>query len=1551
MEFLTGFKRYMSKPESIQNLKQQIEKLRYERDRMQRLIEVANEEETNQDVRRWVIHAEETIKEEEEILENLEAQAKKRCFLGLCPNLKSIDLLNKKAEENFQSVAMLLVEASLFEFTRKRVVEEPRTAEEPRAAEEPRTAEEPRAAEEPRTAEAPRTAEEPRTAKEPRTAEEPRTDYLETEPRIVQDFEAFPSREATLKEIMNALENPHPKIIGVWGMTGVGKTTLVKEVARRAREESLFDEVAMATVSKKGNVKEIQGKIADALGLKFDDESLFLRATRLQQWLKKGDKSVLVILDDVWHDQRTELEEIGIAFEGYKSIASEDDAGLSMRNTSENAFRKLSAVRFKVLLTSTTEQALSDMKTESMHKLEVLPNEEAMKWFQKMVGGIAMHMHPAYESTMKRVVKNCAGLPVAISAIAITMKFRIRTFSFLLDALASETGPIPTKDEHLASVYSTIELSYRLLEKSGLQSLFQLCALLPQGSHIQASDLLRYNLCLKINKNVSTLEEARKSVNDLKAAGLLLRSINNDNLVRMHVIVRDVAIWIASEEQGIFVIDDEVRMKELLEKRKLRYCSAISLPYSDIDELPDQLECPKLKLLVLLNKRPSLKVPDAFFGKMTELSTLELAGLNFRSLPSSFTSLRNLQMLRFDECELNDIAIIGSLKQLDTLKILSSDIQILPREIGTLTRLKSLDLSNCSKLKVIPANIISGMFNLEELLMRNSFDRWGADGNASLNELKSLPGLNALEVHIHSVEDMPEELFSKRLNRYKILIGEIWDWSGKYEKERMLKLKLTNGLHLDRGVQQLLQKTEDLTLDELQGIKNLLYEVDGTGFPQLKNLQVQNGSEIQFLINSMEVASHKAFPILESLFLQNLINLEKICQGKLECFKRLKIVSVECCDRLKNLFPFSMTKMLVQLQEIRVSKCKSIDEIVAEEREQSSGTATNKADFGRLQSLTLQLLPELSSFCSKEKSRSIYQLEPMNSRSWILFNEKILFPVLENLRLSSISIERLWQKPSCCSQTLTSLAIEGCSNLKHLFSPSITRRLLQLKRLELLEIDSCPQMKEFMNKSQITDITTVDGTPEINKENDNHLGAQAFFDAKVAFPKLEKLKISHLEIVKLWHNQLHTDSFSQLKEVKVGYCNELFSIFPSKMVLNFQGLETLIVVNCDSLQHIFESSDIELATQSRESHLSKLKHIYNEDSSISAFENIRNVYVRDCWSLKSLFPASVAICLRQLVDLTINSCGMEEIVSEEDGLNHVNKFSFPEARCLTLCNLPQLKYFYPAAHETEWPKLKMLKTYHCGQVEVFGTKEHLSSFQKPLVLIEKVIRNMEELSLKSKHISKICNRQVPIGIFSQMKVLQVLGNDDKTVLFPFVIYCDLEANFSGEGNASEKEQVSLPNPTHLGDENSQIHHVFPNLETLEVRRCEGLIGLGPFLASFRNLKILDLWQCYAVALITSSAARNLMQLIKMRIRDCSTVREIVAKGKDDAKDMISFSKLKCLVLHYLPNLASFCSEEYNFQFPSLEQVIVRQCPKLKIFCQGGFDHPRVTQSAAVRRGL
>lgn len=57
--------------------------------------------------------------------------------------------------------------------------------------------------------------------------------------------------------------------------------------------------------------------------------------------------------------------------------------------------------------------------------------------------------------------------------------------------------------------------------------------------------------------------------------------------------------------------------------------------------------------------------------------------------------------------------------------------------------------------------------------------------------------------------------------------------------------------------------------------------------------------------------------------------------------------------------------------------------------------------------------------------------------------------------------------------------------------------------------------------------------------------------------------------------------------------------------------------------------------------------------------------------------------------------------------------------------------------------------------------------------------------------------------------------------------------------------------------------------------------------------------------------------------------------------MITFSQLTYLRLDCLPKLTSFCSGSYSFQFPSLEEVIVRQCPKVKAFCHGPLWTPEL----------
>ena len=116
-------------------------------------------------------------------------------------------------------------------------------------------------------------------------------------------------------------------------------------------------------------------------------------------------------------------------------------------------------------------------------------------------------------------------------------------------------------------------------------------------------------------------------------------------------------------------------------------------------------------------------------------------------------------------------------------------------------------------------------------------------------------------------------------------------------------------------------------------------------------------------------------------------------------------------------------------------------------------------------------------------------------------------------------------------------------------------------------------------------------------------------------------------------------------------------------------------------------------------------------------------------------------------------------------------------------------------------------------------------------------------------------------------------------------------------------------------------------------------------SSFQNLTALQVSKCHGlIHLMTTSAAQNLVQLRRMDIKDCKMMHEIMANteeedGVEDHK--IGFSRLTFLGLDGLPCLTSFCSANVAFNFPSLEEVIVRECPKMKTFAKEVFSGPKL----------
>jgi len=82
----------------------------------------------------------------------------------------------------------------------------------------------------------------------------------------------------------------------------------------------------------------------------------------------------------------------------------------------------------------------------------------------------------------------------------------------------------------------------------------------------------------------------------------------------------------------------------------------------------------------------------------------------------------------------------------------------------------------------------------------------------------------------------------------------------------------------------------------------------------------------------------------------------------------------------------------------------------------------------------------------------------------------------------------------------------------------------------------------------------------------------------------------------------------------------------------------------------------------------------------------------------------------------------------------------------------------------------------------------------------------------------------------------------------------------------------------------------------------------------------------------------------MKVIGCDKVEEIVSnEGSEEGKGMkIVFSKLISVELVRLKDMRCFCSyKECDFEFPSLEILIVRECPKMDKFSERESIAPKL----------
>jgi disease resistance protein RPS2 len=768
----------------------------------------------------------------------------------------------------------------------------------------------------------------------------------------------------TLVKTMTLLSDDEVRRIGIWGMGGVGKTTLVRNLNNNLKSISSmqpFSIVIWVTVSKNLDMKRVQKKIAQRLNLEVKmKESLEEMAIRLYERLKEGE-NFLLILDDVW--EKIDLDKLGVP-------QPEDHKGS------------------KIILTTRFLDVCRHMMTDVHVKVVVLNDELSWQLFRRNAGNAASleHIRPFAEA----IARECCGLPLALVTMGAAMreKTKVELWKHALNELQRPAVSCPA---HIADkIYKPLKWSYDSLGGKQIKHCFLYCSLFPEDFSIAISELAQCWLAEGLLNEQENFEDSLNRVinliENLKDSCLLEDGAHEDT-IKMHDVVRDVAIWIASSEDGCkSIVRSGIGLSEMSVDELSNSTKRVSFMNNEIIRLPEcVVQCLEASTLLLQGNISLDRVPERFLLGFEALRVLNMSETRIHSLPLSLLQLGELRALLLGGCSyLEELPSLEGLSRLQVLDLSATGIRELPRGMENLSNLKQLNLSRTDCLETIQAGIISRLSCLEVLDMTLfSVKRDVQEQMACFEGLKCLKRLLVIYIRLERIPYFSYEDLSwiDRLKQFYFFVGPTWRFLPTTHEERVGKFLPTRhekrvvyirslDLHSEEWIGPLLSNASYLNLRDCLGLSDMLEDlvINSVGcFAGLKSLTIQNcrGSVWQ----GGCAAQYDLLPNLEELYLRELNYGTSISEllGHLGLrFLRLKLIEVECCSQMKYLLSCGyFIHALPNLEVMKVRLCEKLGELFSYH---SVHYIAPNPVVPSLRILELEWLPELKIVCRDEEA-------------------------------------------------------------------------------------------------------------------------------------------------------------------------------------------------------------------------------------------------------------------------------------------------------------------------------------------------------------------------------------------------------------------------------------------------------------------------------------------------------------------------------------------------------------------------------------------------------
>lgn len=679
--------------------------------------------------------------------------------------------------------------------------------------------------------------------------------------------------EKMLEATWSRLMEKEVGILGLYGMGGIGKTTLLKKINEKLLDKKdEFEVVIFVVVSKKLQIEKIQNEIGERLGLcnqAWEKKTQKEKASRIYDVLRR--KRFVMLLDDIW-----------------RKVDLEEEFGIPLP-TPENGS--------KVVFTTCLKNVCGRM---GPHDLEVkkLDPEKAWELFRLKARGTTIDSDPKILKLAKKICGKCDGLPLALNVIGETMAFKtsVREWQCAIDDLDSNAANYPEVEDEILKI---LKISYDDLGDETVQQCFKFCAIFPEDSNIYKDVLVQFWISEGIIDGGGDRERAMNQghrIIGILLSACLLMPVDTLEEVTMHDVVRQMALWVGSnfgEEEENLIVKIGAGLHQMPKVRDWKAVRRMSLVGNKIQNISISPECPNLTTMLLPHNGLE-NISGEFFLSMPKLVILDLSS--------------NEYLTKLPE----EVSMLVSLRHLD---LSGTRLRRLPVGLGKLIQLRYLALT---AVRTRPnLSVISSLVNIEMLLLQHTTHL----SMELVEYIMSLKNLKGLGVTINDVVVLERLLSIPSLASciQHLSLGRFEVKDGTLQLEKVMP-SLLSIIIQGTAISDIMEHTRYgrrstcfqslsfVKIDAVRGIQDLSWLLFA---PNLTFILISGPSqELQEIISREKVSSVLnegssivPFRKLHTIHLNDLVALKSIYWERLE-LPSLKRMFITDCPELKKL-PFS----------------------------------------------------------------------------------------------------------------------------------------------------------------------------------------------------------------------------------------------------------------------------------------------------------------------------------------------------------------------------------------------------------------------------------------------------------------------------------------------------------------------------------------------------------------------------------------------------------------------------------------------------------------------